>query len=398
MFGLLLLGLALRVGFVLSQQPGFYFEDSLDYDLAARSLLETGHFNPRYYRFPLYPVFLAGSYRLFGTDLTAVRVIQAIIGTAMCAFVWLTGRRLFGARAGLLALAGAALFPVHVIMCGVEYPVILGNFLIWVVMWLHAGRDEQGAWRPGPLVLAAGLSALASTLFEGGLVLAAFLLAGLILQRTPARIRLRQLGIVAAVGVLVVLPWFSRIVKHGDYRPVFLKAAMHLPSAPGVDAPLWKGSGMNLLTVKLEGLARNPGWTVNHIWSEFWHFWNPYPDRLVSAEASFRQQLHERDSRMVLNNELVGETPRMLYAIGFCLILITALTGGALLWRKNPRARYLVYWPLFLGICYSPFFTQMRYRIPADPAFILLGVNALDAGLRRLSRSDAPVRDTADPA
>ena len=48
---LLALALALRVGFVLLQQPGFYFEDSLDYDRAARAFLQTGHFDARYYRF-----------------------------------------------------------------------------------------------------------------------------------------------------------------------------------------------------------------------------------------------------------------------------------------------------------------------------------------------------------
>ncbi|MCI0655840.1 MAG: hypothetical protein L0170_02070, partial [Acidobacteria bacterium] len=58
-----LLALGLRVGYVMSQQRGFYFEDSLDYDRAARAFLDSGHFNHRYYRFPLYPLFMAGSYK-----------------------------------------------------------------------------------------------------------------------------------------------------------------------------------------------------------------------------------------------------------------------------------------------------------------------------------------------
>src|SRR5215510_6986358 len=126
---LLALALAVRVGFVLKQQPGFYFQDSLDYDRAARAFVDSGHFDVKYYRFPLYPLFMAMTYRLFGTGPTPLRVVQGVMGTATCLLVWLVARRLFPARSALLALAGAALFPVHVILAGIEYPVALGMFL-----------------------------------------------------------------------------------------------------------------------------------------------------------------------------------------------------------------------------------------------------------------------------
>jgi 4-amino-4-deoxy-L-arabinose transferase-like glycosyltransferase len=385
--GLLLLALALRVGFVLIQQPGFYFEDSLDYDRAARALLETGHFNTRYYRLPLYPVFMAGCYGLFGTDLLPLRIVQALIGTLTCGLVWLTGRRLFGSRPGLLALFGAAVFPVHIVMSGIEYPVVLGTFLIWIVLWLHARRDRNGVWPWRELVAAAIVTVLASTVFEGGIVVGAFLVLLILLQRSPARIRLRQMAILVGVGSLILLPWLATLSSHRDYRPLLLKAAIHLPSAPGVDAPLWQGSGANLLRVKLAGLARNPGWTLNHVWSEFWHFWAPYPDRIVSAEEGFRETLHSRESRMVVSNSLVGAAPRLLYAIGFTILLLGAGVGAVLVWRLAPEARFLIGWPVFLGLCYSPFFTQMRYRIPADPAFILFAACALDWAVRWLRRA-----------
>src|SRR5437867_6793790 len=90
---LCLVALSLRVGYVLSQQCGFYFEDSLDYDRAARAFLESGHFDPKYYRLPLYPLLMAASYKLFGTGLTAFRLFQAILGTATCLAVWASARR-----------------------------------------------------------------------------------------------------------------------------------------------------------------------------------------------------------------------------------------------------------------------------------------------------------------
>src|SRR6266436_957671 len=153
-FALLALALVLRVGFVLFEQRGFYVEDSLDYDRAARAFLETGHFDVRYYRFPLYPLVMAASYKLFGTGLTPFRLIQAIFGAATCLCVWTLGRRLFGIRAGLLAMFGAAVFPVHVVLAGIEYPVVIGTFLVWWVLALLGSRQKGVAHQPRRLILA----------------------------------------------------------------------------------------------------------------------------------------------------------------------------------------------------------------------------------------------------
>src|SRR5258705_1321681 len=125
--GLLFLALALRVGYVFTQQRGFYFEDSIEYDRAAKSFLETGHFDSRYYRLPLYPLFMAASYKVFGESLTPFRLLQALIGTGTCLAAWAIARSLFGVATGLLALAAAALFPVQIVLSGIEYPVVPGT-------------------------------------------------------------------------------------------------------------------------------------------------------------------------------------------------------------------------------------------------------------------------------
>ncbi len=115
---------------------------------------------------------------------------------------------------------------------------------------------------------------------------------------------------------------------------------------------------------------------------EFWHFWDPFPDRMVAADAGFRERLHEKDDRMVVDNPLVGDAPRMAYAIGFTLLLTTALLGALIAGRASPHAGFMIGWPIVLGACYSPFFTQMRYRIPADLALVLLGACAVEYALR----------------
>ena len=377
------LALALRVGFVLFEQPGFYFEDSLDYDRAARAFLETGHFDARYYRFPLYPLVMAASYGMFGPTLTPLRIIQAIFGAGMCLCIWVLGRRLFGIRAGLLALFGAAVFPVHVVLAGIEYPVVIGTFLIWWVLALVKGDKAGTVGNTIRLILAGVGVALSAMLFEGGWVLALFLCLWIFFGQTARSIGLRALAIGGLTSVVVLAPWLYGMMKSGDYRALVLRPGLHLPAAPGVNAPLWKGSGENLLMSKLSGLARNPWWTMHHAWTEFIHFWDPYPDRLASADKDFREKLHEQDARMVADNSLVGDLSQHVYAVGFSALLAIAAIGALVALRTVPGSGLLVAWPVALGVCYAPFFTQMRYRIPADPAFILLGAYAVELTLKK---------------
>src|SRR2546425_8697196 len=242
-FALLALAFALRVGFVLFEQPGFYFEDSLDYDRAARAFLETGHFDARYYRFPLYPLVMAASYKVFGTGLTPFRIIQAIFGAATCLCVWALGRRLFGIRTGLLAMFGAAVFPVHVVLAGIEYPVVLGTFLVWWVLALLRRDDAVAGDHTVRLILAGFGVALSATLFEGGWVLGLFLCVWMFFGQSTRAIGARSLTIVALATLVVLGPWIYGMMRSGDYRALVLRPGLHLPAAPGVDPPVFAGSG-----------------------------------------------------------------------------------------------------------------------------------------------------------
>jgi 4-amino-4-deoxy-L-arabinose transferase-like glycosyltransferase len=75
----------------------------------------SAHVPPRrVMRMPGYPAFLAGSIRLFGERLIGVRLLQAVVGTLACWFVFLLGRELIDERTGLVAAALAAVMPTFV--------------------------------------------------------------------------------------------------------------------------------------------------------------------------------------------------------------------------------------------------------------------------------------------
>ena len=374
---LLGVALALRLAFVLTQSAGFYFFDSVEFDRAARTLLEQGRFNRSYEHLPAYPIFMAGVYALFGTSVVPLRVVQALLSTGICAVIWLLGRRLFGRRAGMLALAVCALFPLQIVLPGIEYPIVLGSLLIWGAFLLQTLRTGEFRRDAACLAAAGFLIGLACLAFEAGWAAATFLAFWILVAGAPAR-RLRAAAWFTAVVLITSIPFLVRMAEAHDFRPILKRAGVHLPAAPDSEAPLAQGSGSNLVVAKVEAMAERPGFALRHIGSEFLRFWSPYPDRLQSASPSFREKAHGEDARMRVDNPLVGRTSRNLYAVGFSALLAAAVLGGFMAGRKITGWGFLAGWPVALGLAYAPFFTQMRYRIPADPAFFLLAAFAAD--------------------
>src|SRR6478672_7387220 len=67
------LALLTRLAFVMTQQDGFYFPDSLLYSGAAVNLLSGGEFGADFGLSPGYPMLLAAVYLVFGQSIFAIR-------------------------------------------------------------------------------------------------------------------------------------------------------------------------------------------------------------------------------------------------------------------------------------------------------------------------------------
>jgi len=102
-----------RVVYVLQSRASPLFDapqmDALYHVEWARALARGEAFQPGpFFRAPGYPWFLAALTWLFGDGLLAPRLVQAAIGAASCALVYLVGARAFDRRTGLVAAALAA--------------------------------------------------------------------------------------------------------------------------------------------------------------------------------------------------------------------------------------------------------------------------------------------------
>src|SRR5262245_17860397 len=138
------LALLMRGAFVVTQQDGFYFPDSLQYSEAAVNLLRFGEFGTTYDRAPAYPVILAGVYSLFGESIFATRVVESLMGAFLALVIATLGRRVGGEIVGAVAGVIWAVYPMGIFIAGLVYPTGLATVLLACGVWcvLPANDDE----------------------------------------------------------------------------------------------------------------------------------------------------------------------------------------------------------------------------------------------------------------
>src|SRR6266566_2998336 len=91
-----------------------------------------------FYQAPLYPYFLASIYWIAGRSPALVRIAQALIGSCSCVLIALAARRLFPARAGLLAGLMLAVYAPAIFFDGLLQKSVLDVFFLCLALLLIA--------------------------------------------------------------------------------------------------------------------------------------------------------------------------------------------------------------------------------------------------------------------
>jgi 4-amino-4-deoxy-L-arabinose transferase-like glycosyltransferase len=201
--------IAVEVDPILSGDP--LNGDAASYDRIARSLLDGTGFTseppqPSAFWPPAYPGMLAGIYWVFGYELIAGRLVNALLGALVPVVMFLLAARLFDRRVALLAALASAVHPL----------------LVVVGVWLTAD---------GPFVLMVCLT----------------LLLMLMIQKRPTVHRLLLLGILLGIAFLLkpvagfffplLVPWFLLSLPQPRLRQRFVAGALTLAALVVVLTP-----------------------------------------------------------------------------------------------------------------------------------------------------------------
>ncbi|MCO8122389.1 glycosyltransferase family 39 protein [Stieleria sp. TO1_6] len=98
-----------------------------------------------FYQAPLYPYFIAVILKCFGSGVTAVRIVQVILGTVSIGLIGATTKSLFDRRSGLIAAVMLAVFPAAIYYDGLIQKTSLASFLLCLFLyWLTPLMGRPG--------------------------------------------------------------------------------------------------------------------------------------------------------------------------------------------------------------------------------------------------------------
>ncbi|MDE2510154.1 MAG: glycosyltransferase family 39 protein, partial [Elusimicrobia bacterium] len=213
----LILGAGLLLRFAYAWRGAHALPTSNDqYETIALSVVEHGEYAvipgvPTSGREPVYPLFIAGLYKVFGERPSVVIFVQCVLSMLTGYFLWLTGRRLFDERLALAALAVYMLYPQSVYYCAYFFRETLLCFGFGVLLWSSldwgAAPGDPGGDRSA---LIGGLSASVFGIGNSA-VLPACALSGLLIWAVaPAKSRARRFFLYTAPLVLFFAAWTGR--------------------------------------------------------------------------------------------------------------------------------------------------------------------------------------------
>ncbi|MDG2047850.1 MAG: glycosyltransferase family 39 protein [Halioglobus sp.] len=410
-----LAALLIRVVFVFTLKDGFYFSDEFNYTVIASHVVEHGTLPESFDRSPLFPIFVAGLFKLGGESLLYIRVVQAIIGAIVAVQIALIGRRIGGSFVGIIAGTLWTIYPMGVFMSGILYPaIILACLMTSAVLCLLEKPDGPAyvAW-----VALAGLLLGASTLAKpmafASIIFVAF---WLLMQKTPGRLLLTSVFL--STALMSLLPWtLHNAVKHGKFIPVESRALEKLvpwakqPKAP-VTADKRKqrqlrqatGDSAPVTRPKVEETSDKPehkplgqakhnnnpvtqGTTNNELLAMFTQMAKRYPGEFLSffevypTRVGFLNQAHREKARRKKTERFVRYIPfgsdlvMSVSMLSVGSLYFFAVVGIGSMWREREKRRELSLFILLVlsfALSYALSWGKIRYRVPVDPYIILL--------------------------
>ena len=384
-----------------------YWPDERIYnDIATGLVAGKGFVATSFNSAPLWPMFMALVYKVFGHSFLALRLVEGALGALACVVMALTARRLFDARVAWWSGMVSALYPPLVYLAGVFY--IEHFFTVWLVFSIYAlvRLGQQPTWGNAALAgLCLGLASLARSLTFVliPVVPLVVLLAGGVSWR-------RRIGLTVAVWGVIALtltPWTVRNWhEFGHFVPV----------SSGSGLIMWRGNcefsrgdtserflmvqddfwrtrtkdpgaeeRMKQLRARLANLDeveadRELGReAMRYIRQDPVGFLARYWKRLLTLHCAYTDTIKINVHGHARNRFVASASSYPLLILGFCGLVLQARR-----WREL-RVLYLVWVVITLGLAVLT--TCTRYRLSTDPLLAIFAVAAVKAGWRRLADS-----------
>jgi MYXO-CTERM domain-containing protein len=403
-----LAGLALRLAYTIANRHYPVIGDALVFHLDAQHLADGHGFQRPFEQVPTAehpPVFivLLGLVDLLGgSKILVQKCAMCVLGSVTVVLLGLLGRRVAGPRAGVIAAALGAFYPLLWVVDGSLMSETAYGVTIVLVLLGAYGYLSRPTWRRAALVGA--LIGLATLTRGEALWLVAILGVPLAWRAGPAwRTRVGTFAALAVAFALVLAPWTIRnLVTFKD--PVLVST-----------------NGYGLLV----GANNHRTYYTDQIGMWLYQY---YRNRAPGDESQYSVDYRDRGVRYIRHH--LGRLPLVMLAregrvwdvyrtdqqlftssaegrnprvnrVGlriYWAVALLAIAGLVLLRRR--RAPVAVLAAPILLVAWSSLLTygSTRFRFAAEPALVVLAAVTLEAGLRALERRRRPGEPAAEPA
>ncbi len=364
--------------------------DSRTYHQLAVGLAEEGILDEHFlWQAPLYPLLLAGIYRLFGVSMLVVKLLQILLAGGTCLLTIRLGRKLFNERVGLLAgilvaLCGPLLFFDQQLLAtglAVFWMVALANLVLQVRQQDHT----PASWSALGLGLVGALAILTRPTF---LPIVCLLLGCLLCWRLPARRLALNL-----VGLVVVLVPFAltmqNLTGHTGLLPPSGAINLFIGNNANFDETIGIRTGLpweNLISEPMRhGFPPGPWHGQPYFRSLVWQFVSERPGEFLGLLV--RKTCHLISSRelprnldMYVHRQWSTVLSLLVFKAGpwgFPMALLWPLAAIGVMVSGFRKLGPILWMLLAFSVSLVLVFVTSRYRAPLLPLLCVLSAHSL---------------------
>jgi 4-amino-4-deoxy-L-arabinose transferase-like glycosyltransferase len=340
---------------------------------------------------PLYSLVLApATWISSGAAILAQRLTGAVLGAGAVVAVGYLGRAVGGARTGIIAAAVAAVSPTIWINDGVVMSESLATLLVAIGLLLtYRYARLPTFWNAAWLGAVCGLAALT----RGELILLVPLLGLAAVWRghvTAGAPRVAGFACVVAAALVVLAPWVAFNLSRFE-QPVYVSSnlggtlcgANNRLTYGGSELGLWDRSGCPTPSTRpVDQSELNDFWTTQSV-----DYTRNHVSRLLLVAVARLARITGvyAPGQMVAFEAETGGRPRVAswFAYGVSLLLVpVGAYGYVVLRRRRAFVAPLVMMVAMALLVALLLHGDVRYRVPADVALVVLAAAAVDALIR----------------
>jgi len=360
-----LLAFIIRIIFVFSLKTKFYFDDEYEYwkivnnFITGKGLIVSETLKA--YRPPLYPLFLVLFAKL-NTGITGIRIVQALLSSVSCIFIYFLARKVFNEKIAIFSLAISSVYPFFIFYSGFLLTETLFIFLVICCIYAFIKLAES---RVSPVYgfipgIFAGLAGLCRPTME---LFFPFCLLFIILSKASCVVKFKKIVFAMAGFIIILTPWIIRN---------FIVLGSFVPGTTMGGAVFWEGNNpysdggpcryfpegvwqieeskrdQVFYKLTIDCIKQNPKRFAWLLWNKFIRFWNVVPNASEYTKTIYR----------------------IISVFSFGLML-PFFVLGIFVSPRNLNTLFLTGMIVFFTVFHMIFLASIRYRVAIEPFVIM---------------------------